>query len=352
MCEMAEAIQVVEDEAFVTLATNDTYALGALVLSHSLHKVGTTRKLAIMITPGVSPPMREQLKGAYDVVCEVNVLDSQDTANLALLTRPDLGVTFTKLHCWRLTQFNKCVFMDADTLVMQNIDDLFLRDEISAAPDAGWPDCFNSGVFVFVPSETTYESLMQFALSQGSFDGGDQGLLNLYFQDWATKDIKHHLPFVYNVVSQAFYSYKPAFKQYGKNIKVAHFIGAVKPWHHVYNTATGQVEPQEESGHNIDFLQLWWSIFMEHIQPMLQPGLGGIVGELASLKLGDLAYTKEQLEDRQRQYAWERGQIDYKGIDAFQHIQQKLEETLKAAKEKTAAEKPEKSESASQTKEP
>ena len=55
--------------------------------------------------------------------------------------------------------------------VMQNIDDLFLRGEISAAPDAGWPDCFNSGVFVFVPSETTYANLLQFAVTQGSFDG-------------------------------------------------------------------------------------------------------------------------------------------------------------------------------------
>lgn len=48
---------------------------------------------------------------------EVNVLDSKDEANLALLARPELGVTFTKLHCWRLTQYEKCVFLDADTLV-------------------------------------------------------------------------------------------------------------------------------------------------------------------------------------------------------------------------------------------
>ena len=43
--------------------------------------------------------------------------------------------------------------------------------------------------------------------------GGDQGLLNSFFSDWATKDIQKHLPFIYNVVSQAFYSYLPAFKQ-------------------------------------------------------------------------------------------------------------------------------------------
>lgn len=58
--------------------------------------------------------------------------------------------------------------------MLQNIDDLFEREELSAAPDLGWPDCFNSGVFVYVPSLDTYRSLLDFALSKGSFDGGDQ----------------------------------------------------------------------------------------------------------------------------------------------------------------------------------
>jgi len=72
------------------------------------------------------------------------------------LCSSELGITFTKLHCWRLTQYRKCVFLDADTLVLSNIDDLFERDELSAAPDAGWPDCFNSGVFVYVYVRPTH----------------------------------------------------------------------------------------------------------------------------------------------------------------------------------------------------
>jgi hypothetical protein len=52
---------------------------------------------------------------------EVNVLDSgdADAENLALSGRPDLVVTFTKLHCWRLTQYSKCVFLDADRFVIK-----------------------------------------------------------------------------------------------------------------------------------------------------------------------------------------------------------------------------------------
>jgi len=60
---------------------------------------------------------RDQLLYAYDAVVHVDVLDSKDTANLKLLGRPELGMTFTKLQCWRLTQYTKCVFLDADTLV-------------------------------------------------------------------------------------------------------------------------------------------------------------------------------------------------------------------------------------------
>ena len=61
--------------------------------------------------------VRDQLLYAFDAVVHVDVLDSQDAANLQLLGRPELGLTFTKLQCWRLTQYSKCVFMDADTLV-------------------------------------------------------------------------------------------------------------------------------------------------------------------------------------------------------------------------------------------
>ncbi len=103
--------------------------------------------------------------------------------------------------------------MDADTLVVKNIDDLFEREELSAVPDIGWPDCFNTGVFVFKPSEETFQSLAKLAATQGSFDGGDQGLLNQYFSDWATKDIAKHLSFVYNMSSIAVYSYPPAYKK-------------------------------------------------------------------------------------------------------------------------------------------
>lgn len=108
----------------MTLATNDSYCLGALVVAHSLKKVGTQHKLAVLITPGVSESMKSRLQETFDCVQLVNVLDSKDAANLAVLKRPELGITFTKIHCWNLVQFEKCVFLDADVLV-SDFHDLF-----------------------------------------------------------------------------------------------------------------------------------------------------------------------------------------------------------------------------------
>lgn len=97
--------------------------------------------------------------------------------------------------------------------MLKNSDELFDHPEFSAAPDIGWPDYFNTGVFVYVPSVETYRKLVDFSLSEGSFDGGDQGLLNKYFKNWREQDVSHRLSFLYNVTAAAIYSYAAAIKR-------------------------------------------------------------------------------------------------------------------------------------------
>ncbi|CAD6190491.1 unnamed protein product [Caenorhabditis auriculariae] len=240
-------------EAWVTLATNDDYAQGALVVAHSLRTVGTTRKTHCLITNQVSEPVRKELENHFDDVTIVDVFNSRDAENLALLGRPDLGVTFTKLHCWRLAQYTKAVFLDADTLVIQNCDELFERPDFSAAADIGWPDCFNSGVFVFTPNRDTYRKLVAFATTHGSFDGGDQGILNEFFSNWRDLPSVHRLPFIYNMTAGAFYTYASAYKRYGSGTKIVHFIGAQKPWHGSAALHTGE------------HYRLWSNLYSTHV---------------------------------------------------------------------------------------
>ncbi|XP_063306239.1 glycogenin-2 isoform X2 [Pelobates fuscus] len=357
----------VTDQAFVTLVTNDIYCQGALVLGKSLRNHSTSRKLVVMITSHVTSRMRGVLAHIFDEVVEVDALNSADSVRLALLRRPELGITFTKLQCWTLTRYTKCVYMDADTIVLCNIDELFDRDELSAAPDSGWPDCFNSGVFVFKPSVETFNSLLQFADNHGSFDGGDQGLLNSFFNNWAVSDIHKHLPFIYNLSISSVYTYSPAFKQFGSEAKVVHFIGTPKPWNLKYNPQTKSVvEDESLSGqHNLSFLVLWWEIYISDVLPFLtetavsegstseQHNFGRIElvmknenpppvcspeapNDIAE-KTAQLAQTaselsiqeaEEKLRTEEERRNWEQGHIDYMGKYSFDNIQKKLDRFL------------------------
>lgn len=321
-------------EAWVTLATNDSYAIGVLVLANSLQAVKSSRPLVVMITNQVSSAMRARLAEVASIQ-EVNVMDSADTAHLALLARPELGITFTKLHCWTLIQYSKCVFLDADTLIVQNCDELFDREELSAAPDAGWPDCFNSGVFVFKPSLETYSNVIDFAVSQGSFDGGDQGLLNMFFSDWATKDITRRLPFIYNMTATAVYSYRPAYKHYGKDVKIVHFIGSPKPW----QVPDPSALPTPAASEHVN---QWWQIFTSQVKPQLSSSMLGVAAQFAQLSVaanqgsdgasasggGNVPELSTPEQTAQRREAWERGEIDYTGKDAFDNIMDKMLKTM------------------------
>lgn len=308
-------------EAWVTLATNDSYALGAMVLAESLRRVGTKKQLHILITPTVTVPIREQLAKLFNAITEVDVMDSRDEANLAMIKRPELGVTFTKLTCWTLVQYTKAVFLDADCLVLQNSDELFEYPELSAAPDIGWPDIFNTGVFVFVPSQQTYAALLNHAVTQGSFDGGDQGLLNTYFHDWNSKGPSHRLPFTYNMSSHVVYTYVAAYKHFAKSVKIVHFLGSVKPWHHHYDLRSNQVSLRSDNQSQVEHVQKWWHIFSEAVLPNMHP-------ESVAQHVHVISADGQRGDGGQaHQAAWESGNIEYMGRDAWEHIQKRLDES-------------------------
>ncbi|XP_055921959.1 glycogenin-1 isoform X2 [Eupeodes corollae] len=323
--------------AWVTLTTNDAYSLGAMVLAHSLKRVGTVHDLVVMITPTVSEAMRSRLREVFNLVQEVNVLDSKDATNLAILARPELGITFTKLHAWKLVQYEKCVFLDSDTLVIQNCDELMEREELSAAPEVCWPDCFNSGVFVYRPNEATFTSIIEFAAKNGSFDGGDQGILNSYFSQWAHTDITKHLPYTYNTAAFAVYSYLPAFKEFKNKIKILHFAGKVKPWLLNFNSETKQASIPPMFTHCGDFIQLWWNIFCDNVHQRLSDQMAGLAGALAQVRLGEpRSSEQEAYEASMRRQCWESGNIDYTGKDSFDNIWKKIQETLEMKPEAPA----------------
>ncbi|KAK6356954.1 glycogenin glucosyltransferase, variant 2 [Orbilia javanica] len=248
-------------EVYCTLLLTDGYLPGAQVLAHSLRDGGATRKLAILVTQEfLSEATMKEIKRIYDYVIPVDRITNKSHGNLLMMDRLDLSSAFTKIHLWRLTQFEKIVYIDADVVALRAPEELFeTKDRFAAAPDIGWPDCFNSGVMVLKPDLGTYHGLLNLANRGISFDGADQGLLNEYFRNWS------RLSFVYNVTPSGHYQYAPAYNHYRSSITMAHFIGSNKPW------AMGRYAGQENSTSAYgELLGRWWSVWDAHYRPVTE----------------------------------------------------------------------------------
>ncbi|KAJ5818759.1 hypothetical protein N7474_004350 [Penicillium riverlandense] len=244
------------DAVYCTLLLSDHYLPGAMVLAHSLRDNGTKAKLVALFTPDtLQTATVNELRTVYDELVPVHSIANSTPANLWLMERPDLVTTFTKIELWRLTQYRRIVYIDCDVVAMRAPDELLsLEADFAAAPDVGWPDCFNSGLMVLRPNLQDYYALKALADRGISFDGADQGLLNMHFRDW------HRLSFTYNCTPSANYQYIPAYKHFQSTISLIHFIGAQKPW-----TLPRQVVPLESPYNQL--LAHWWGIYDKHYRP-------------------------------------------------------------------------------------
>ncbi|EHA51595.1 glycogenin [Pyricularia oryzae 70-15] len=242
------------EEAYITLLLSDNYLPGALVLAHSLRDAGTTRKLAIMVTlDTVAAKVITQLKAVYDYVIPVPRIRNERPANLYLMNRPDLHSAFTKVNLWKQTQFSKLVYIDADVVAYRAPDELFaIAHPFSAAPDIGWPDLFNTGVMVLTPNMGDYYAMMAMAERGISFDGADQGLINMHF-----RHTYNRISFTYNVTPSAHYQYVPAYRHFQSSINMVHFIGSEKPWIQGRNSTAGGGAFDEMVGR-------WWAVYDRH----------------------------------------------------------------------------------------
>ncbi|PPQ63767.1 hypothetical protein CVT24_004309 [Panaeolus cyanescens] len=223
--------------AFVTLVSSDSYLPGALAQVAALKELHPTNhdcQTLCLVTPeSLDVATIKALRKAFNLVVGVEILEQENNTNLALLGRPDLTTVLTKLHVFRLVQFQKIIFLDADVLPIRPLDHLFnLPHEFAAVPDVGWPDIFNSGVLVLTPGNEKFDQLYTLMKSSPSWDGGDQGILN----EWRGSNW-HRLSFTYNTTPTAAYTYAPAYERYGPQISAIHFIGQDKPWNSIPHRA-------------------------------------------------------------------------------------------------------------------
>ncbi|MBO4241646.1 glycosyltransferase, partial [Pseudonocardia alni] len=125
--------------------TNADYAMGATALVHSLRRTGTTADIVILHTGGIDTAALAPLTTLGCRLIQVEHLPLSAAFNerhargqlhsAAPFTKgrkPDFHSqldNFCKLRLWQLVEYERCVFIDADALVLKNVDRLFLYPE-------------------------------------------------------------------------------------------------------------------------------------------------------------------------------------------------------------------------------
>lgn len=228
------------DRAFVTLVTNADYALGAQALLRSIVLSGTEADICVLHTDVAAAHLAPlSALGARLVRCELlptspafNATHARNALHgRAAFTKGEKPPfhtpldNFAKLRLWQL-DYARVVFIDADALVLQNVDKLFDYPEFCAAPNVyeSLADFhrMNSGVFTARPSQATFEDMLARLDVPGVFwRRTDQSFLQEYFPDW------HGLPVFCNMLQYVWFAMPQLWRW--RDIKILHFQYE-KPW--------------------------------------------------------------------------------------------------------------------------
>ncbi|KAI4388618.1 hypothetical protein MLD38_000930 [Melastoma candidum] len=182
LSNILSATKTVRREAYATvLHSSESYVCGAITLARSLLATGTKRDLVLLLDASISQPKRDALTAAGWRLRLISRIRNPKAERYSYNE-----YNYSKFRLWQLTDYDKVIFIDADILVLRNLDLLFHFPQMSAVGNDN--SIFNSGIMVLEPSNCTFKLLMNSRDEIVSYNGGDQGYLNEIFVWW------HRLP--------------------------------------------------------------------------------------------------------------------------------------------------------------
>lgn len=169
-------------------------------IGYSLSKVKSQARKIVIYLPGrISEGVLCRLKA---IGWELHPVDHIPPPNNGAGIWPAFVDQYTKLRIWTLDQagIKSAVYVDADTLVVKNFDELFeLPFVFAAAPDAyldgrGFTISFNAGVMAFKPNSEVFKDMLS-KVEDAKFnrEAAEQSYLNLYYGSQVVR-----LPHIFN----------------------------------------------------------------------------------------------------------------------------------------------------------
>ena len=226
--------------AYAAFFASEDFLPAVQVLLHSLSATAPAYPLVLGVVEGrISPSVLAAALRHAAMPVEVQMWPAVPPPPAAKQSAR-WAINWTKLRLWQLERFRKVLYLDADVLVLQNLDEVFRTplDRFLGTPDWGrWTrpgsTKMHGGVFLYEPSAVQLASMASFASMTHKYrsEEAEQGLLNSFFGAKACC-----LPHVYNAQKTLVMHYPTLFDL--SAIKVLHFTGE-KPWRE-WGTAAGR----------------------------------------------------------------------------------------------------------------
>merc|ERR1719238_367183 len=130
-----------------------------------------------------------------DEVAEMWWGKSAECNNFAADQGERWGHMATKLRLWQMTQYERVMYLDADTVLTGPVNELFTTVKTFGAESPRYHSHFNAGVLLLTPSETVFQELMTLGQKEhaklfgNTIDCTEQGLLNTYFNGQPGREV-------------------------------------------------------------------------------------------------------------------------------------------------------------------
>lgn len=293
-----------EKKAWVTLITGDSYLPGVIALSKSLKFSQSKFPLIVMyIKDKLSNHTKEEIRKYGGVLYEVKPLYPKEGVKTSFAFSR-FSEVWTKLKAWSVEGFDKLCFLDADMLIVKNMDEIFDQlqenDDFAAAYDCmcnprnfpnypkeripdfcpytqckvhKQPFCsvgsdnatlhehlkpesiyFNTGLFIYRPGreeQANLERIFHSTSDLSLYRFADQDILNeVYKEHWKP------LPFMYHAIKIVYLTHRILWNE--SIIKNIHYINE-KPWNYDMN------DSKTKSDAYYPLYKIWWSIYEREI---------------------------------------------------------------------------------------
>lgn len=204
-------------KAFITLLSSKDYWMSTVILNESLKKTNSKYNLIVAVTEDILDTEIVEIFDKHHILYVVIPVFKYSDSTIESAKQRGFDTvlnTASKICIFDLNYFDKLVYLDSDSVILDNIDDLMDFPDGSMLYD---DDPF-SGLFVFNPKNHCTEMYKTILSHSMHFDG--DMFSNLWFHVKDNLDYRIDLSYFYPINRQ----------NNNTKIKAVHFINKPKPW--------------------------------------------------------------------------------------------------------------------------